>query len=363
MLVFTFYFTCILSGIIELGAILWGIGNGYSIQASLALAISYQLGNVFLFLINEKIRKCQSYFLGLFAILAIIMQFPVGNTIKYIIAFILFSGLSTAIQTMRSAVKSKEPRWRKRCFRVLGFVLSAVMYDYGTVALLVISVILFILSLITPKFKDSCWLKKLLVGEYGENKICMTMVVHQMHYFVYCYAMLIIAYEFYKTPWIATLWFVGNWVPYIITEPLIKKSKKDNWMLFLIAGHVLVAGLLLAMYVSIVNSNVPLAMLLWVFTGFGGGNVFCIKKSLKPVKEYDNMVWVFSENVGHILGVIVVTLLVSISTIHNSLLLGVFCAVLTVLFIKITYERAKKIECNLRMEDYMNENHRINNRI
>jgi len=343
MLVFTFYFTCVLSGIIELGAVMWGLGQGYSVEYALGLTISYQIGNILLFLINERIRAKQSFYLAGGVVLSITMLFLKNAEIKYIVAFILFAGLSTSIQTMRSAVKSKEPRWRKRCFRVLGFLLSAMMYRYGTVLLVAISIMLFVLSILTPKFDDTCWIKKLIRGEYGKNKICITMVIHQMHYFVYCYAMLTIALLYYKNPWIASAWFIGNWIPYIITEPLIKYSKKEKWMTFLIAGHILVAGLLLFMDIFINKGNIPLAMLLWVFTGFGGGNVFCIKKSLAPVKEYHNMVWVFSENIGHILGVLVIFVVACVtSNIQNSLIIGVICAVLTIVFILITYEKARK---------------------
>lgn len=343
MLVFTFYFTCVLSGIIELGAVMWGLGQGYSIEYALGLTIAYQIGNILLFVINEKIRAKQTIFLVGFMALAISLVFYKEGGVKYVVAFMLFAGLSTAIQTMRSAVKAKEPRWRKRCFRVLGFLLSALMYSYGTPLLIGISVMLFILSNMTPKFNDTCWLKKLIKGEYGNNRICLTMVVHQMHYFVYCYAMLIIALLYFGNPWAASAWFIGNWIPYIITEPLIKYSKRESWMTFLIAGHVLVAGLLIAMNLFINRGNVPLAMLLWVFTGFGGGNVFCIKKTLAPVKEYHNMVWVFSENVGHILGVIVVVAVsILTSRIQDSLIIGVICAALTIAFILITYEKARR---------------------
>lgn len=343
MLVFTFYLTCVFSGIIELGAILWGLGHGFSVTWSLGLAVAYQIGNILLFFIDEKIRKRQTYILFCFVVITVAMQFPNNPTIEYILAFLTFAGLSTIIQTMRSAVKSKEPRWRKRCFRVVGFVLSAVMYGYGNEVLLIISIALFALSIVTPKFDDSCWIKKLVKGEYGDNRICVTMVIHQMHYFSYCYAMLVIATMFYNNSWIATLWFIGNWIPYIITEPLIKYSKKEKWMTFLIAGHVLVAGLLIAMYLAVKQGNVSLAMLLWVFTGFGGGNVFCIKKSLEPVKQYHNMVWVFSENIGHILGVVGVVLMSSLhSNLNFALPIGVVCAIATIFAIVVTFQNAKR---------------------
>ena len=342
MLVVTFYITCIFSGIIELGAVLWGAGAGYSVDACLGLALAYQIGNILLFFINKKIRRIQPAFAFVAVIFAAGTVFLHHKLLLYICAFMCFALLSTIIQTLRSAVKSKEPRWRKRVFRVMGFLLSAVMYSHGSHTLLAISISTFVLTVCSPRFEDDCWLRALIKGEYGKNRICITMTVHQMHYFVYCYSMLLMTLFIYKKSILATFWFIANWIPYIITEPLIKSTKSRKWLLFFTAGHLIVASLLLGMYISIESYSL-IAMLLWTLTGFGGGNVFCIKESLLKYKEYHEKVWVFSENVGHLFGV-VFALLVNhfFRSLKPTLLLGFVFALLTIVLMRLTIVNCKR---------------------
>lgn len=342
MLVFTFYVTCVFSGMIEVGAVLWGIGAGYSIEGALGLAIAYQIGNILLFFLNQKLRRIQHLFALLACVLAVGVILFSDPLYRYLCAFVCFALLSTIIQTLRSAVKSKEPRWRKRVFRVTGFLVSAIMYKYGGYTLAAISVLTLILTICSPKYDDDCWLLRLIRGQYGHNRICLAMTVHQMHYFVYCYSMLLISLFVYKKPIIATFWFVANWIPYILTEPLVKLTKTSSWLLFLIGGHILVAGLLIGMYITVEEYSL-VAMILWALTGFGGGNVFCIKNSLLKHKEYHNQVWVFSENVGHFLGVIIALLAYHFSkSLSTVLLLGSFFAISTIGLILYTIKTASK---------------------
>lgn len=342
MLVFTFYVTCIFSGMIEVGAVLWGIGAGYSVEKALGLAIAYQIGNILLFFLNRKLRRMQGLFAAIACFLAAGIIFLDDPMHRYICAFLCFALLSTIIQTLRSAVKSKEPRWRKRCFRVIGFLIAAVMYNYGVYALAAISVMTLILTILCPKYEDDCWLTKLVRGQYGKNRICLAMAVHQMHYFVYCYSMLLIALFVYNSPFAASFWFVANWIPYILTEPLVKLTKTKSWLPFLVGGHILVAGLLIGMYITVEQYSLA-AMILWALTGFGGGNVFCIKKSLLKYKEYHDQVWVFSENVGHFLGVII-----ALAVYHYTkylpivLLLGAIFAITTIILVSGTILTSQK---------------------
>lgn len=84
------------------------------------------------------------------------------------------------------------------------------------------------------------------------------------------------------------------------------------------------------------------SLCLWVLTGFGGGNVFCIKKALAPVIVYDKNVWSFSEQIGHILGVFVALIIAFIGIPEkSSLLAAVFFALATIPIIMYTYRRNK----------------------
>lgn len=303
--VFTFYATCVLSGAIELGGIFWALGQGRGIVYAVGMTVAYQLGNIFLFLITRRMRKLQSLFVCVALVLGCAATLlPDENDIAYVLCFIEFAVLSTLLQTMRSAVKGREPRWRKRVFRVVGFAFSGIFYYAGDALLVAVPVLLLALSVVTPRFDDGCWVIRLVRGEYGSNRLCVAMVLHQMHYFVYCYAMLIIAFVGTGNPFVAGLWFVGNWVPYIAIEPLAKATKSSNWIVFFLGGHILVSAVLLGMYL-VLSHSLTSALVLWVLTGFGGGNVFCIKQLFESKRSYHSQIWVLSENVGHLLGVLV----------------------------------------------------------
>jgi hypothetical protein len=84
---------------------------------------------------------------------------------------------------------------------------------------------------------------------------------------------------------------------------LIKLTKFNNWLAIVICAHLFNATILLGMYMFL-DVNIVVALCLWIFTGFGGGNVFSIRKALARRKEYDQVVWSFSEQVGHIVGVV-----------------------------------------------------------
>ncbi|HIU05680.1 MAG TPA: hypothetical protein IAD14_09505 [Candidatus Coprousia avicola] len=301
--VFTFYATCVLSGAIELGGIFWALGQGYGVVYAVGMTVAYQLGNIFLFLITRRIRKLQSLFVCVALILGrAVALLPGGSAVAYALCFVEVVLLSTLLQTMRSAVKGSEPRWRKRVFRVVGFAVSGVFFFAGNALMAAVPALLLALSVVTPRFDDGCWAARLIRGEYGDNRLCVAMVLHQMHYFVYCYAMLIIAFLGTGSPLAAGLWFVGNWVPYIATEPLAKATKSSNWMVFFLGGHILVSTVLLGMY-AVLSHSLTAALILWVLTGFGGGNVFCIKQLFECKRSYHSQIWVLSENIGHLLGV------------------------------------------------------------
>lgn len=340
MIVFTYYLTCIISGLVELGAILWGIGQGYSITASLGLAIAYQTGNIFRFFISKKFNRIDTIFIFVIFLMSICLFFVKENRItSYILALIIFSLLSTVLQNMRSASQGNVPRWQKRSFRVFGFLLSAIMYQYGTLLLSIILFVMFFLSFFIPDFYYDHWIKKLVGGEYGKNKICWAMVTHQAHYFTYTYIILMVVTLYFHNPLIATLWFTGNWIPYTITEPLIKLTKFKNWLGIVIGAHIFNAVILCSMY-AFINVNILVALSLWILTGFGGGNVFCINKALAKKKEYSSEVLLFSEQVGHMLGVVTATIIVITGLDYRiSLIIGAVFALITIMIVYIALKK------------------------
>jgi len=168
----------------------------------------------------------------------------------------------------------------------------------------------------------------------GKNSnIYWSMVTHQAHYFTYTYIMVILIMEYYNNSWITTLWFVANWIPYTITEPLIKKININNWYGLSIVAHLFNAIVLILMLL-LYNENIIITLSLWILTGFGGGNVFCVKKTIFCNREYDAYHWNLSEQLGHVLGVMVAILLAMLKIEMCALIVAAAFALITIPIIK-----------------------------
>lgn len=141
-------------------------------------------------------------------------------------------------------------------------------------------------------------------------KIIPTMVFHQMHYFSYCYVLPCLFYLMLKdygysdisACLIAAFMFAFSWVVYLMPQWISEKStKKINYFQIFLAGHSILALIMLAMsWLSYMKMYTPL-VILWCLTGFGGGTVFCIQHLST---EYEKTDLKFSEDIGHALGTI-----------------------------------------------------------
>jgi hypothetical protein len=141
-----------------------------------------------------------------------------------------------------------------------------------------------------------------------------------MHFFAYCYVIIIAAYQIGGT-WMAVSVFLPGWFSYTLSEKIYhgiaKRPRGKNrgeepepgqspflWQCFFIFGHSLLVFLLLGLYLF---SSLKIKFLFWVLTGLGGTTVFCIKK-LKEGWQGDMTVTgigesqAVSENIGHVLG-------------------------------------------------------------
>ena len=325
-----YYITCLLSGAIELGTIFVGIKYGFPLTGILGLALAYQSGNVFRFFVNKKISKYQTIFVLVTLILGFVLLLNKTNpSISWFILCVYYLLYSTFLQNIRSVVQGDIPRWKKRSCRVIGFMLSFTFYLFPNALLIITSALLLYFSIKEEKFHYEGWIKSWINGEY-RHRICWTMVTHQAHYFVYNYVLLYLIFEHFLNPIVAAGCFVANWIPYTITEPMVKKMKWNCWYKIAVLAHLFNSAVLLGMYVFY-DVNIYISVLLWVLTGFGGGNVFCVKKALSEKTVYEKTVWNFSEQIGHILGVSVAIVL-CMSGIKYSLTMiaSMFFAVITI---------------------------------
>ena len=337
-----YYYISFLSGVVELGSLFWGLSRGYSLFPIIGLVTAYQLGNVLQYFVPKKIEHYSQYFLCV-ALGTCIAAGVVGNQsmMQYIFMAVTLLVGSTFLQLEREAVKIKVEeweKWKKRAFRVLGFFASAtIALSCGTWILCVILVSLIVIGFISEDFGYDDWFSNFKKKDVEAPKVCWSMVTHQAHYFVYTYVLCAMVFYHSGNAFWAAVCMVMNWIPYTITEPLVKVLKIEKYYGYIsICAHLFNCMVLAGVYVCLVKGSIPAAVLLWMLTGFGGGNIFCVKKYLKSNIDYDNDTWMFSEQVGHILGMVTCMIIVVFFKPEYTMLAAAFFALITAPIISIT---------------------------
>ena len=126
----------------------------------------------------------------------------------------------------------------------------------------------------------------------------ITMLLHQAHYFSYCYAMpLLLASDATGGVALIGVWFACGWITYLAAEALWQRFPPRT---VFVAGHVFLTVLLGLL--SLFHSMPWVALSLWVLSGLGGGTVYCLSllhaDEGRPPKRLEQ-----AEDIGHMLGV------------------------------------------------------------
>lgn len=281
-LLFSFF-----SGFVELGNVFWAIDNDNSILACIGLGFAYQVGN--LVPVPIKLNKNINLALNIICMcLVSIYNFIDANYWLFVVLIIL---TAMCIQNVRSIMKDSVSTTVKRLFRILGFVFAPICYNEKVL----FGIIVFIL-LVTIVQRNS---QEFKIDKCKIEFINLVMIIHQMHYFSYVYFIIYIM-KSQNSDWNKLLYgciFALSWLTYIVMPHVLRK---EIYAKYFIAGHSFLTLTLICMYIF--NNN--LITVFWILTGFGGGTVFCIGK-LNDIKKFcakDDLT--FSENIGHILGVL-----------------------------------------------------------
>lgn len=281
----TFFLLSSVTGVIEVGSVIYAINHGYSVVQVLILVLAYQFGCFFP--ANVVLKKSVLLIIGSIAFgLAAFCSF--FSSFMLMVIALLF--ISPCLQMARSFQKGSVSTGLKRVFRILGFAISPLFSPF------ILSVMALFIVFITALNK-AC----------GENRLNLRlvplpniiMIVHQMHYFSYAYILLITANTIDKyNGFLTALIFVLGWVTYTSAQYIFRGKR---YFTYLISGHIF---LVLILFVMAISSSEIVKLTLWILTGFGGGTVFCIKEVLRQRSKYDNQALETSENYGHILGVV-----------------------------------------------------------
>jgi hypothetical protein len=214
---------------------------------------------------------------------------------------------SASIQSLRGVLKADAPKMSKRLVRIAGFMLGILcplpLSFAGALALAVCAM--------TQISGGSPLPRKTGLKMPSFDVINAATILHQMHYFVYCYAVLIVAYQAVGGIGSALVFFAG-WATYSIS-PVLYKNFDYRKVFF--AGH---SGLILLLVGIFVTDGMLLKATLWLFTGFCGTTEYCLKEFSKSWGIFRGDSNDFAEIVGHVIGV---ALCLAIFMIHRDLAL------------------------------------------
>jgi hypothetical protein len=320
-----FYTLSFLSGFFEIGPLMM-ILNDRGAAAAIMAAVCYQAGN----LVPRPLYLSRGFVLALgilsagFFSLAFLL--PV-KTLSLVSLFIGTALISAVIQSARSGMKSGAPKMLKRGTRAAGFALgffcSLPLAAAGAVAVAGIAACCL--------FRSPASSGKTRFTLPAFSLLNITMIFHQMHYFVYCYAMYI-AFRLSGSAFTAMSAFLISWAVYVLSPLLYKKAKNYRNAFFL--GHSLLAGILAALYFV---PDLRLKIVLWTLTGVGGTTEFCIGALAGQRLDNGNEAMGFSENCGHVLGVVVCLIIVLAGfNLYITSLLAAGFAITAILFMALS---------------------------
>ncbi len=276
------------SGLIELGVPALTIWMDESWTVTLVTGLAYQLGTPLAAVLTTRIRLVLGCFVaaGLFLTYGAVASPPVVWIGSMLVAAVVQAG--------RSAVKSGSgvSTALKRSARVVGFCLA------GWASVPLITSASFAVGVIAAAGVHAPGPARRPTTNWHPGRWRVLMLVHQIHYFVYAYTMVVVLAALGGAPPEALgLIFSAGWVTYIVAPRLFRWAG-DRVVVVVVVGHLTVALLLLAM--GEVEGVVPLTTL-WVLTGFGGGTVFAVRSICLRHGE-DEATIDFWEDAGHVAG-------------------------------------------------------------
>ena len=299
-----------MTALLECGSIFLGICLGYSPGRILSLCLAYQFGNLFPipFCLRRKALLNTVYLA--FAALCIAQFLDTRPLFQWIFYFLGIMMLSCTIQSVRSEMKVQISTVRKRTARIIGFTLAPFMM-YAPFLILSVCCLIVLFSLKhTIQISASDSSLSHFFKAMAKNDCYKIMLWHQLHYFIYAYAMILIVYQMTNKPFLTMLLFACTWLTYLITEPFIKyicrSCPRLTYTIGSISGNIaiILIGHTFLMLILLLLPNVSLKVFipLWILAGFGGGTVFAISALCSQTSTYKKENLTFTENIGHFVG-------------------------------------------------------------
>lgn len=327
-----FWVLNVLSGFVEVGIVLFGMRHG-GIIGGLIGALCYQIGNI----VPDPMKLSRKSNLVLLVIAVTCSVFGIFNW-KLVFGTVLV--MTMVLQGIRAEFKNKKSnqgtnkndkcKETKRLTRIVGFALGFLFNPY---TLIVCVICVFVAHLKQNAEQNSSWQMEKF------NRYDIILFVHEMHYFVYCYSMVLLMDIKYGECG-ASMLFFASWILYVISPRLYAKFNLIDYRKTFLIGHSFLVVILLLM---LVNSNMYIKIFLWILTGIGGTTEYCIGRLEKQENCYKTQRHNVSENLGHIAGVIVSIILY---TLTEDLCISLTAAIVFVIVaLVLMIAKMKEVEC------------------
>jgi len=299
-----------LSGAIELGSVVLMIAISGDLIAILVAGLSYQVGN----LLSSTLRLSKKMVLVLlFTALFFIVAYYFYEDLFFF--YVAVGSTSWGMQKMRRFTKASISEipvstFTKRLVRIGGFLMAG----FVTTEILIVIVGLVLLITINLALAiNGDWKYIPPILKPSRSPLSDIMTIHQSHYFSYAYLIPIVLIKASTIPTIFVgAFFIIGWLSYIYSEQLLGKYKLIHVFMM---GHTLVATSLFFMWMF--SDSFVGILLFWFLSGFGGGTVFCIKRLNKKDYAHKKVELDFWEDLGHVLGVIIVILIGWVLDLQN----------------------------------------------
>ncbi len=197
---------------------------------------------------------------------------------------------------------------RKRGARVAGFAAAAVLPFWASLAAILAGV----LTASALRLKAAPEVRPRLTG----HPIEPVMILHQTHYFTYCYGLLLILSHLAGGPMFVGVWFGIGWITYLSAERLWSRTPLAY---ALVLGHLFVALTLGGL--ATLGHEPWGAVLTWTLTGFGGGTVYCLTRLHRGAGGHFEGLDL-AEDLGHVGGTVIALLAVSLGGLDAWALAG-----------------------------------------
>lgn len=301
-----------LTGVLELGVVLWAARAGWAAWQVVGLGVCYQLASL---LVRPFPLTPRSY-----------RWLLVAGAAAGVVALSSVAAVPVAVACTAAGLQGVREEQlgggsvstlTKRASRILGFVGAAA---FSLWFLVLLPVVVGAIARSAPVARVRRPRPPLVRPTPHE----VLMVVHQSHYFAYSYVLIFVLVGLEPGRGLpAAVAFALGWISYSLVPSLFGRFAP---LPSLVAGHVLVAVMLVIIAGTIGDAG-PVTTA-WILGGFGGGTVYCIKElGTQGRRTAPNMEsW---ENVGHVTGSVLALVAVVVLSLPGAFVVAAAAAAAT----------------------------------